>query len=107
MDGAKLEKVINIIREGVPKFETSLFFYLMPDYLLSNQSSEEIELEIDTLPASVLTKLYIWPLRAPVTKQNRAGKGTGDLKRKSMDEDVETKKIRLLGTPGSLFESQC
>lgn len=64
------------------------------------QSTEEIELEIDTLPAAVLTKLYnfvIRPLKPPV-KRPRTGKGTGTggLKRKSMDEDVETKKIRAL-----------
>jgi hypothetical protein len=57
----------------------SLFSYLTPDYLLSNQSTEEIELESDTLPASVLTKLYIWPLRAsneakPNRKRDRRSK---------------------------------
>jgi bromodomain-containing factor 1 len=76
--------------------------------LLFNQSTEEIELEIDTLPASVLTKLYnfvIRPMRAPATKRNRTGKGTGTggLKRKSMDEDVEAEKIRMLEERMALF----
>ncbi|KAF8078375.1 bromodomain-containing protein [Lyophyllum atratum] len=73
------------------------------------KSTEEIELEIDLLPAAVLTKLYnfvLRPLRAPPTKRNRPGKGTGTggLKRKSMDEDVEAEKIRLLEERMQLFE---
>ena len=114
LDGVKLEKVINIIHEGVPEIrDVSLFFYLReltPDHLPSNQSTEEIELEIDTLPASVLTKLYnfvIRPMRAPATKRNRTGKGTGTggLKRKSMDEDVEAEKIRMLEERMALFSN--
>ncbi|KAI0762781.1 Bromodomain-containing protein [Fomes fomentarius] len=85
LDGAKLERVIQIIHEGVPEIR---------------ESNEEIELEIDQLPAAVLTKLYnfvIRPMKPPV-KRPRTGKGTGTggLKRKSMDEEVETKKIRAL-----------
>lgn len=73
------------------------------------QSTEEIELEIDTLPATVLTKLYnfvIRPNRAPPAKRARTGKGTGTggLKRKSMDEDVEAEKIRVLEERMALFE---
>ena len=73
------------------------------------QSTEEIELEIDTLPATVLTKLYnfvIRPNRAPPAKRARTGKGTGTggLKRKSMDEDVEAEKIRQLEARMKLFE---
>ncbi|KAF8624755.1 hypothetical protein AX15_005653 [Amanita polypyramis BW_CC] len=94
LDGAKLEKVINIIHEGLPE--------------IKDQSNEEIELEIDSLPASVLTKLYnfvIRPMRAPPTKRSRGkGTGTGGLKRKSMDEDVEAEKIRQLEQRMALFE---
>ncbi|KAJ7630701.1 hypothetical protein FB45DRAFT_990657 [Roridomyces roridus] len=94
LDGQKLEKVIKIIHEGVPEIK---------------DSTEEIELEIDLLPTSVLTKLYnfvLRPLRAPATKRNRTGKGTGTggIKRKSMDEDVEAEKIRMLETRMALFE---
>jgi bromodomain-containing factor 1 len=93
LDGSKLEKVINIIHEGVPEIK---------------DSNEEIELEIDLLPASVLTKLYnfvIRPMRAPPTKRSRGkGTGTGGLKRKSMDEDVEAEKIRQLEQRMALFE---
>jgi len=85
--------VINIIHEGVPEIK---------------DSNEEIELEIDSLPASVLTKLYnfvIRPMRAPPTKRSRGkGTGTGGLKRKSMDEDVEAEKIRQLEQRMALFE---
>ncbi|KAH9853195.1 Bromodomain-containing protein [Lenzites betulinus] len=93
LDGTKLERVIQIIHEGVPEIR---------------DSTEEIELEIDQLPAAVLTKLYnfvIRPLRPPV-KRPRTGKGTGTggLKRKSMDEDVETKKIRALEERLKSFE---
>jgi bromodomain-containing factor 1 len=94
LDGQKLERVIQIIHEGVPEIR---------------DSQEEIELEIDTLPASVLTKLYnfvIRPLRQPPVKRNRTGKGTGTggLKRKSMDEDLEAEKIRKLEDRMRLFE---
>jgi bromodomain-containing factor 1 len=73
------------------------------------QSTDEIELEVDLLPASVLTKLYnfvLRPTRAPPTKRPRAGKGTGTggLKRKSMDEDVEAEKIRQLEERMALFD---
>lgn len=66
-------------------------------------------MEIDALPAAVLTKLYnfvLRPLRAPATKRNRPGKGTGTggLKRKSMDEDVEAEKIRMLEERMALFD---
>ncbi|KAG5719332.1 hypothetical protein E4T56_gene13287 [Termitomyces sp. T112] len=96
LDEQKLEKVIQIIHEGVPEIR---------------DSTEEIELEIDLLPPSVLTKLYnfvIRPLRAPPTKRVRTGKGTGTggLKRKSMDEDVEAEKIRLLEERMLLFDSK-
>lgn len=63
------------------------------------QSTEEIELDIDSLPASVLTKLYNYvlrPLRPSKRRSNNPGGGTGGLKRKSMDEDVEAEKIRRL-----------
>nr|GAT47895.1 bromodomain-containing protein [Mycena chlorophos] len=95
LDGPKLERVIKIIHEGVPEIK---------------DSTEEIELEIDLLPTAVLTKLYnfvLRPLRAPpTTKRSRPGKGTGTggLKRKSMDEDVEAEKIRMLETRMALFE---
>ena len=64
-----------------------------------HQSTEEIELDIDSLPASVLTKLYnfvLRPLRPSKRRSNNPGGGTGGLKRKSMDEDVEAEKIRRL-----------
>jgi hypothetical protein len=53
------------------------------------------------LPPSVLTKLYnfvLRPLRGQAPKRSRTGKGTGTggLRRKSMDEDVEAEKIRKL-----------
>ncbi|KAG6845664.1 hypothetical protein H0H87_005871 [Tephrocybe sp. NHM501043] len=96
LDEQKLEKVIQIIHEGVPEIR---------------DSTEEIELEIDLLPSAVLTKLYnfvLRPLRAPPTKRNRPGKGTGTggLKRKSMDEDVEAEKIRLLEERMLLFDAK-
>lgn len=114
LDGPKLEKVINIIHEGVPEIrDVRLMLCICQLHLISrfyDQSTEEIELEIDTLPATVLTKLYnfvIRPMRAPATKRNRTGKGTGTggLKRKSMDEDVEAEKIRMLEERMALFSN--
>ncbi|KIY51397.1 Bromodomain-containing protein [Fistulina hepatica ATCC 64428] len=97
LDGTKLEKVIAIIHDGVPEIR---------------DSTEEIELEIDSLPPVVLTKLYnfvLRPLRAPTgSKRGRPGggkgTGTGGLKRKSMDEDVEAEKIRQLEERMRLFD---
>jgi len=102
LDGQKLERVIQIIHEGVPEIR---------------DSTEEIELEIDSLPATVLTKLYnfvLRPMRVAQSaasgnnppKRSRAGKsgGTGGLKRKSMDEDVEAEKIRQLEERMRLFD---
>ena len=118
LDGAKLEKVIQIIHEGVPEIRDvsimSLHCCCIPRIWISQsshllQSTEEIELEIDTLPAPVLIKLYnfvIRPTRTQSTKRNRTGKGTGTggLKRKSMDEDVEAEKIRQLEQRMALFD---
>jgi bromodomain-containing factor 1 len=117
LDGAKLEKVIQIIHEGVPEIRDvsapNSWVATRPAAISHtvhfSQSTEEIELEIDTLPAAVLTKLYnfvIRPLRAQPTKRNRTGKGTGTggLKRKSMDEDVEAEKIRQLEQRMALFD---
>ncbi|KAI9512647.1 Bromodomain-containing protein [Russula earlei] len=84
LDGQKLERVIQIIHEGVPEIR---------------DSQEEIELEIDTAPC-------ICPDQVPPVKRNRTGKGTGTggLKRKSMDEDLEAEKIRKLEDRMKLFE---
>ncbi|KAG9033556.1 hypothetical protein FRB95_014634 [Tulasnella sp. JGI-2019a] len=105
LEGTKLEKVITIIQEGVPGI---------------GNNSEEIELEIDALPAPVLTKLYnfvVRPLKPshasaggpsklsyikPVKKTGSGNTGrtgaaaTGGVKRKSMDEVAEADKIRAL-----------
>ena len=65
-------------------------------------------MDIDSLPASVLMKLYNFVLRPlrPSVKRNRTGTGTGTggLKRKSMDEDVEAEKIRQLEERMRLFD---
>ena len=115
LDGQKLERVIQIIHEGVPEIRDVSLVTLFGSVLvtdarsLSLQSTEEIELEIDLLPANVLIKLYnfvIRPLKAAQPKRARTGKGTGTggLKRKSMDEDVEAEKIRALEARIALFE---
>ena len=75
-----------------------------------SQTSDEIELDIDTLPTTILTRLYnlvVRPRRAP-SKRSRVstGTGTGGLKRKSMDEAVEAEKIRQLEERMRLFEAQ-
>lgn len=75
------------------------------------QSTEEIELDIDQLPAPVLMKLYnfvLRPLRPAPAKRARTGTGTGTggLKRKSMDEDVEAEKIRKLEERIRMFDNK-
>lgn len=111
LDGVKLEKVIQIIHEGVPEIrdvsQSGDMYYHIDKQL--KQSTEEIELEIDILPPHVLTKLYnfvLRPLRQPTQKRNRTGKGTGTggLKRKSMDETAEAEKIRKLEERMRLFD---
>ncbi len=111
LDGTKLERVIQIIHEGVPEIRDvrTVLSILVHLCTHSSQSTEEIELEIDQLPSAVLTKLYnfvIRPMKPPV-KRPRTGKGTGTggLKRKSMDEDVESKKIRALEEKLKSFEN--
>lgn len=117
IDGQKLERVIQIIHEGVPEIRdvSSFAGRAFQCHLIRSsvsQSQEEIELEIDLLPASVLTKLYNFVLRpvrqAQAPKKARTGKGTGTggLKRKSMDEDAEAEKIRRLEAQMALFEQQ-
>lgn len=113
LDGEKLEKVINIIHEGVPEIRD-----VRPSSHLTRssihcviQSTEEIELDIDQLPAAVLTKLYnfvLRPLKPAAAKRNRTGTGTGTggLKRKSMDEDVEAEKIRQLEERMRMFDNK-
>jgi len=96
LDGEKLERVIQIIHDGVPEVR---------------DSTEEIELDIDQLPGPVLQKLYnfvILPLRqtAPKRKRTGTGTGTGGLKRKSMDEDVEAEKIRQLEERMRMFDNK-
>ena len=115
LEGSKLEKVIQIIHEGVPEIrdvsDCTIFACSVLTFFFS-QSTEEIELEIDQLPATVLTKLYNYvlrPLRQPAQpKRNRTGKGTGTggLKRKSMDEEKEAEKIRQLEERMLLFENR-
>ena len=112
LDGQKLERVIQIIHEGVPEIRDvrlTALLWIHIGHSLHLQSTEEIELEIDLLPANVLIKLYnfvIRPLKAAQPKRARTGKGTGTggLKRKSMDEDVEAEKIRALEARIALFE---
>ena len=116
LDGQKLERVIQIIHEGVPEIRNVRLpsFSGSPCQLLIHplfypQSTEEIELEIDLLPANVLAKLYnfvIRPLEAAQPKRALTGKGTGTggLKRKSIDEDAEAEKIRILEERIALFE---
>ena len=75
LDGQKLERVIQIIHEGVPKtWDVCILFFtcfkiLTPvtNVYSPRPQSTEIELEIDHLPANALAKLYnlvIWPLKA-------------------------------------------
>lgn len=96
LDGDKLERVTNIIYEGVPEIR---------------DSAEEIELDIDQLPAPLLLKLYnlvVRPMKVPTTKRTRTGTGTGTggLKRKSMDEDIEAEKIRRLEERMKMFDQR-
>ncbi|CAE6491775.1 unnamed protein product [Rhizoctonia solani] len=96
LNGDKLEKVIQIIYEGMPDLQNS---------------SEEIELDIESLTPAVLTKLWNFVVKpqqqkraavshnGPKRTSGNASKGaaaTGGVKRKSMDEEVESARIRKL-----------
>lgn len=114
LDGEKLEKVTTIIYEGVPEIRDVRFHIIIYEkfkLILSQQSSEEIELDIDQLPAPLLLKLYnfvVRPLKANNVKRPRTGTGTGTggLKRKSMDEDIEAEKIRRLEERMKMFDQK-
>ncbi|KAG9101496.1 hypothetical protein FS749_006399 [Ceratobasidium sp. UAMH 11750] len=96
LDGDKLEKVIQIIYEGMPDLQNS---------------NEEIELDIESLTPAVLTKLWNFVVKpqhqkksavssnGPKRTSGNASKGaaaTGGVKRKSMDEAAESERIRKL-----------
>ncbi|QRV76118.1 bromodomain associated protein [Ceratobasidium sp. AG-Ba] len=96
LDGDKLERVIQIIYEGMPDLQNS---------------NEEIELDIESLSPSVLLKLWNFVVKpnqqkklavssnGPKRTSGNASKGaaaTGGVKRKSMDEAVESERIRQL-----------
>ncbi|KAF8971566.1 Bromodomain-containing protein [Flammula alnicola] len=107
LDGARLERSSRSFTKVFLRSEIPCTPALTK---IKSQSTEEIELEIDQLPAAVLTKLYnfvLRPVRQPAQpKRNRTGKGTGTggLKRKSMDEEKEAEKIRQLEERMALFE---
>ena len=78
-------------------------------------TGKEIELDIDQLPQAVLLKLYNTVMRPIKAKTVGAGRpaggprhashgGTGGLKRKSMDEEAEAERIRLLEERIRLFD---
>jgi hypothetical protein len=76
LDGVKLEKVIQIIHEGVPEIRDVSFIVFIPvasfdpeHVLVDKQSTEEIQLEIDLL--------RLRPLRTNATKRVRPGKLNG------------------------------
>lgn len=118
LEGSKLERVINIIQEGVPGIaNVSVAFRVSTCISQADsdiQNSEEIELEIDALPSIVLQRLYnfvVRPLKVSSKSSSaykvpkRTGSGntgrtgaaaTGGVKRKSMDEAAEAEKIRAL-----------
>ncbi|KAG9085747.1 hypothetical protein FRC06_003468 [Ceratobasidium sp. 370] len=96
LDGDKLEKVIQIIYEGMPDLQNC---------------NEEIELDIESLPLAVLTKLWNFVVKPQQQKKSavssnepkrtsgNASQGaaaTGGVKHERMDEAVESERIRKL-----------
>ncbi|KAG8830786.1 hypothetical protein FRC17_004244 [Serendipita sp. 399] len=90
LDGNRLEKVLEIIDEVYPEIR---------------ETSEEIELDIDSLPSHVLIRLYNFVIRPNKPRVGRppngsaANKPAGAIagtKRKSMNEEEESEKIRQL-----------
>jgi bromodomain-containing factor 1 len=85
------------------------------------QSNEEIELDIESLSPAVLTKLWNFVVKpqqqkksvvsasGPKRTSGNASKGaaaTGGVKRKSMDESVESERIRKLEAQINRFGKQ-
>lgn len=72
------------------------------------QNSDEIELDIESLPPATVLKLYNLVVRGPKkAKREKTGKnkhGTGGLARKSMNEEVEAEKIRMLEAKLGAFD---
>ncbi|KAG8834592.1 hypothetical protein FS842_000951 [Serendipita sp. 407] len=90
LDGNRLERVLEIIDEVYPEIR---------------ETSEEIELDIDSLPPHVLIRLYNFVIRPNKPRVGRppngsaSSKPTGAIagtKRKSMNEEEESEKIRQL-----------
>ncbi|KDQ19854.1 hypothetical protein BOTBODRAFT_27280 [Botryobasidium botryosum FD-172 SS1] len=98
LEGARIGTLIEMIRQGLPHL---------------TESGEEIELDIDQLPPPLFSKVWAFavgrPLRAPKQPKvkkigGKVGTATGGLKRKSMDEEVESEKIRKLEAQIALFD---
>lgn len=93
LDGNRLEKVLEIIDEVYPEIR---------------ETSEEIELDIDSLPSHVLNRLYNFVIRPNKPRVGRPPNGSSSskalgvvgqvagTKRKSMNEEEESEKIRQL-----------
>lgn len=91
LDGGRLEKVLEIIDEVYPEIR---------------ETSEEIELDIDSLPPHVLMRLYNFVIRPSKPRVGRPPNGSGlsksgsgvvaGTKRKSMNEEEESAKIKQL-----------
>ncbi|KAF9513687.1 hypothetical protein BS47DRAFT_1362247 [Hydnum rufescens UP504] len=100
LEGSALEDVIQIIHDGVPEI---------------GDNTDEIEIEIDALPPKVLHSLWnvvIKPKMAPPptsasSKPTKNGRhtGTGGLKRKSMDEEAEARKMREIDARINMFSN--
>lgn len=80
---------------------------------LHHQASDEIELDIESLPNATVLKLYELVVRGPkkakqVKKSGNGGNkhATGGLNRKSMNEEVEAERIRKLEAKLAGFEQR-
>ncbi|KAL7414367.1 hypothetical protein BDY24DRAFT_386720 [Mrakia frigida] len=127
-DGEILNQAILIIQQSMPLGDVSvpvslasflfasnenleLTFPLLSFSFVRCQSSEEIELDIESLPAATVLKLYNLVVRGPKKPRSRKGGGggnkggTGGLNRKSMDEGVEAERIRKLEAQAAAFEA--
>lgn len=109
-EGETLNKAITIIQESMPLGEVSFppahcyFFWLLT--LRVQQASEEIELDIESLPAATVLKLYNLVVRKAKRKGTGKGNkgGTGGLNRKTTNEDAESERIRALEEKIKQFE---
>lgn len=107
-DGETLQKAITIIQQTQDLGSVSSLSAVVS--CADSQNNDEIELDIDSLPARTVLKLYNLVVRGRKTGRSKAGakktgrKATGGANRKFMNEDEEAERIRKMEEKLNTYE---